>query len=390
MRTEYRRDLQQSLLILSGEGAPAEEGYVVRMVRENRIRGLLPCRITRINAETVFTYDITSHVSLNTILRAQPARRELMYLLFSALSAVMEELDSYLLPPEGLQITPDKIFLDAGGREVFFCYYPETGKQLVPQMKELSRSILGRLDRKDQRAIVMAYAFYQKCEESDLTISDLRSLLGEGERDAEETPMQSANDEGYEPENDALSEKEEERSFFQKLLARVRTRFCRAGTRSEDPGETIACPPLRGQTYASAQPAFDTGLLLAKEDEAAYHTVLLHPAPSREEGVKAAKLVPEGGGEPILLDGRPALIGKKEAQAQIVLGSPAVSRMHAVIQRRDGRFELTDRNSRNGTWINGELLMPEQAAVLSDGDRICFADMDFRFEEGTQFEDSMS
>ncbi len=52
----------------------------------------------------------------------------------------------------------------------------------------------------------------------------------------------------------------------------------------------------------------------------------------------------------------------------VVLDHPTVSAYHAEItQRPDGRHELVDRESRNGTRINGS---PVRSAILRDGDQI--------------------
>ncbi|MGA7669428.1 MAG: FHA domain-containing protein [Nitrolancea sp.] len=52
----------------------------------------------------------------------------------------------------------------------------------------------------------------------------------------------------------------------------------------------------------------------------------------------------------------------------VVLDHPTVSAYHAeVTLRPDGRHELVDRESRNGTRINGS---PVRSAILRDGDQI--------------------
>ncbi|TVR24537.1 MAG: FHA domain-containing protein [Anaerolineaceae bacterium] len=45
-----------------------------------------------------------------------------------------------------------------------------------------------------------------------------------------------------------------------------------------------------------------------------------------------------------------------------------VSRDHARIVRRDGSLQLVDNDSRNGTYLNGQRLVPNQPRILRDGD----------------------
>lgn len=47
-----------------------------------------------------------------------------------------------------------------------------------------------------------------------------------------------------------------------------------------------------------------------------------------------------------------------------------VSRRHAVIQRGEDTLTLVDLESTNGTYLNGQRLLPKQPRVLRDGDEI--------------------
>jgi pSer/pThr/pTyr-binding forkhead associated (FHA) protein len=47
-----------------------------------------------------------------------------------------------------------------------------------------------------------------------------------------------------------------------------------------------------------------------------------------------------------------------------------VSRRHALIRPSEGTLNLIDQGSTNGTWINGQRLMPGREFPLTDGDTI--------------------
>ncbi len=47
-----------------------------------------------------------------------------------------------------------------------------------------------------------------------------------------------------------------------------------------------------------------------------------------------------------------------------------VSRRHAAIVRKDGSLYLVDKGSANGTFLNGQKLVPNQPRVLRDGDDV--------------------
>ena len=73
-------------------------------------------------------------------------------------------------------------------------------------------------------------------------------------------------------------------------------------------------------------------------------------------------------GRPVPVVGPRFVIGRHR-ECQLRLGSPMVSKLHAAIERRDGRIVLTDLGSTNGTILNGRVLRGKEAEI-HDGDRI--------------------
>ncbi len=69
--------------------------------------------------------------------------------------------------------------------------------------------------------------------------------------------------------------------------------------------------------------------------------------------------------EPELVIGRLQTCGLR-------LSAPYVSSVHATLRWYDSRWEVKDLGSRNGTWLNGELLMPGQTYPLTQGARLTF------------------
>lgn len=55
-----------------------------------------------------------------------------------------------------------------------------------------------------------------------------------------------------------------------------------------------------------------------------------------------------------------------------------VSRVHATFQRTDNTLTLIDMNSSNGTYLNGQRMVPNQPRVLQDGDEVRFGKLSTR------------
>lgn len=91
------------------------------------------------------------------------------------------------------------------------------------------------------------------------------------------------------------------------------------------------------------------------------------------------RLVPENGGEDILVRYFPFIIGKNREISDFCLNLPQISRIHAKIEEdRDG-YMLTDLNSTNGTSVNGRFLETNESIHIEPGEIISFADQRYRF-----------
>ena len=73
-------------------------------------------------------------------------------------------------------------------------------------------------------------------------------------------------------------------------------------------------------------------------------------------------------------------IGKEELQADICLPFEVISRIHAKVIRKEGRYYLRDLASTNGTYINGKRLPAEETVKLEQGDMGAFANVEYIFQ----------
>ena len=85
-----------------------------------------------------------------------------------------------------------------------------------------------------------------------------------------------------------------------------------------------------------------------------------------------------------LVDGQSWAIGRGNGCA-VMLDSRSVSRLHALIQRRDnGDLALVDLGSRNGSFVNGRRV--SFPVVLNDADKLLFGDQDLVFRNPVRSE----
>jgi len=82
-------------------------------------------------------------------------------------------------------------------------------------------------------------------------------------------------------------------------------------------------------------------------------------------------------GQRIVLDRDLIMVGR-QSDCQVVIDDHNVSRRHAEIRRTTAGWVVTDRNSTNGTKVNGEKVV--NGHLLADGDVVAFGSAHVRFE----------
>ena len=157
--------------------------------------------------------------------------------------------------------------------------------------------------------------------------------------------------------------------------------YCRDGTPGPNRyGESPKLPPERPKT---PEPP-------AAEEPGSGAAVSLVKPPAAEPGDKTQPLTPpppqprllvdcvEGGDKGAHAEGKLVYVGRDAALCQLVLQhSPSVSRSHCMIHLNEGRIELMDLNSRNGTYLaDGTRLPPNQTVVIANGSKLLLGSRD--------------
>ena len=98
-----------------------------------------------------------------------------------------------------------------------------------------------------------------------------------------------------------------------------------------------------------------------------------------------ASLTLLNGGQVFYLQGTKMLVGREDPRREIhpdvLLNDEhkTVGRIHACFSSQEGQWSIEDRNSRNKTRLNGDILIPYEPRVLKDGDLLRFGRIEARF-----------
>jgi anti-anti-sigma factor len=123
-------------------------------------------------------------------------------------------------------------------------------------------------------------------------------------------------------------------------------------------------PPIRGEAPASRS----VGGPGIERNSAQRALPIKRTSERGEPGLWLIIHIGASKGRPVPVVGPKFLIGRQR-DCQLRLGSPMVSKLHASIERREGRVILTDLGSTNGTILNGRPLRGKESEI-HDGDRI--------------------
>ena len=177
IKVTYKDDFERKYMLLQIQ--QEEEQFILQMMLENRIRGLLPFEKRLYNGEIVYYYDITGKHSLEDKIKKQLMKEDDIRKLLQALYGVIKELNSYFLDATG--ILTDPVFIYENEQEVCFCYIPLIREQEGEnKWSVFAEKLLDLADPDCEEAIYMVYEFYQQIKESTKTISGiLEDLLRE-------------------------------------------------------------------------------------------------------------------------------------------------------------------------------------------------------------------
>lgn len=110
-------------------------------------------------------------------------------------------------------------------------------------------------------------------------------------------------------------------------------------------------------------------------------TILLNQKYNIKGGEKRAYLIARNG-ERVAITSSGFTIGKENTSGIVndyTIKNVSVSRNHAMFEINNGRYYVIDMSSSNGTYVNGSLISSNIGVEVKNGDRITFADEEFKF-----------
>lgn len=372
MKLEYKRELDHNYMILEEDTGMEKEGYEIYMLEENRIPGLLKCTMQRTDQRRRFCYEVTSRQTLELLLeRKRLAHGDLLQLLKGIRRAVAGARE-YLLDVNHLLIMPEYMYLNVDKGIPEFCYFPYYEKPIREQFFDLAEYLLGKLDRQDRAGVELGYEIYKMAGEDNCSLDEiLRSEIARGEAlplsaekvrlfqepAANQSKLRIAEDAGVYETN------AQKRSFWGRKKKMIKPQKVSEETDSLRVGEELRLHRENENQREEMQvdQGFEGGTRLLSEGLG--RGLLLY-------SMNAAA-------PPLIINEDSFLIGKKRDAVDGYIDHPAVSRIHARIEKREQGYYLVDLNSTNGTYMNEKMLGMNERVKLNAGDVVRFGTVEY-------------
>ena len=414
MEISYKRDPNVSHMII--DGVPAVSGYEDRMIGENDI----PCLLKFSRAGTYgrygYWYDISCKKSLKAYLLSEGITMNTVYNCLKSISDCVEILKRYLLHPESIIISPETIFIGEDGfvTRGFFAYVPGLQEDFEKGIQSIAEFLIENVDHDSTDIMQACYRIYEKISRGETSMDELlievKGINHEANKSYHAEEINKANgslDSGRIKDNleeqhssntmdydnpselmiiNAIPNADEDLfSPIQKEPKRKRSR--RKRREKEENNKQGILSLFKKDIKDKKKELFPSGEELedfildpvvsnAPVDNMA--TVLLNPG----DNSLSRRLRYEGRGNHLDMDidKTPFLIGSRRDGNDGVIEEGVVSRTHARIIIKEDEFFIEDLESRNGTFLNGQILDFNKQAKLNPGDRISFANVGYRFE----------
>ncbi len=182
MEITYKNEPDHSYMIPAFK-IPEKERYVLTMLEQHRMAGLLPLHFARLNGALRIRYEITRLQSMQTLFLTRSIGGQDMRGFLEGYLAAYESVDAYLLSAAELILSPECIYMDPGSYETYFAYLPGQKNGTINEAQALAEFFLRRLDAKDPEALSLGYGFYEKvCAENASIRQAAAELLADAEK----------------------------------------------------------------------------------------------------------------------------------------------------------------------------------------------------------------
>ncbi|ROR23667.1 FHA domain-containing protein [Mobilisporobacter senegalensis] len=174
INSQYKKDFDGQYLIIVSE--EENSNYSLKMLLNNKIKGLLSLDLHIVDNVKQYHYDITSRQSLTRSLDNIALRYEEVKKIMEETIKAIEEGKEYLLLENDFVLDPDYLYI-LPTYEVSLCYLDGYQKDITDQLSSLIEYLMNKVDYNDEQGILFIYGLYKISKEEYPTFDKLLDFI---------------------------------------------------------------------------------------------------------------------------------------------------------------------------------------------------------------------
>ena len=188
MEFVIKQEANNSYFVLKEESISQREEFLLRMITENQIPGLLQVTRNQLNAEGELYYHINGYISFAEYCAKKQLGQQDVKRLLLTLQNILKQMEEYLLDADSLLLEPDSLFYSTSKETFGICLYPFSQRNVRSQIQDLGEYLLNHINHEDENVVRMTYQFYRLTREGNFEISQ---VVEELIRDSGSTDMEN-------------------------------------------------------------------------------------------------------------------------------------------------------------------------------------------------------
>lgn len=407
------RGAEQFLVVRQTEDEKLND-YLIKMMEHNVIAGLLPLRCRNMNGRTALYFQVGNLYRVKELIRNGAVGSREARALYAKLAEAIGGMGEYFLNVDQCVYEMEYFYVDAA-LNPFFLYLPFE-QYRRPEINSVWRDFFAELltELTEDGADPFYDTLMRYLIRPDFSMEEFKKIVSDV-RPGDVSLVISAQEQLGGQEAQTTKEEEQEGAQLPAQTGKkgLKNSLFGFGKRKEERQDRGEKPAKAGKTEKARRPGMNIPgqkpvsgeeARTGKAERVSVPEEKRPPAPAAEEtqgsgtGEQWSETVylsqqEEAGTvmlnitEPYLIHGGvripmarfPFTVGK--GSTCYVVANPTVSRIHMTITQHEGRFYVQDEHSSNGTWLDGERLIPGQPKQIRDGGKLRLSNEEITFHE---------
>lgn len=409
MNIEFRQEIGRCFLVAEC-GEIKENEYHISMITENSIRGLLSCKVVYEETKRKLFFDVTNKISLEDKYSGKNMEVEDITELFSNISQIYSEGRKYLLDEKYFVISPEFIFFDPISGDFYLIYLPQesNNEKIDNPYEKIADFFLQKVNQYNQLAVKITYMFYKMTKINTFSMEAFRDIIDKeillSVNAKQKNDIDSLNQ--LVADNEEIDYKEEiEDKGINKIIVTVGISLVLIVV-------FITYKKSMYATYILISVVISVLVTMflfikyivnlirnKKEEELDFYmknaqeedywcdnetqifsdeTEVFTSNADIYEKELCISWKENGKTKKHSISSYPVTIGKKSSEVDCCISEQSVSRIHAKIEKVNGKMFIKDMNSTNGTLVNGQRISASTIVEIEKESEIYIGNVQIR------------